>query len=80
VLGNEATQVVHLEANVDWLTMTLPSSDSYSAQAYDDIMGYLGGKGFEREQPRQVNNLGYNGVQIGKVYFGQREDGIILRA
>src|SRR5690349_13528334 len=75
--------IVSWSASVDWLTITWP-------MAHMDWLRYLmlekiakrvgehiAGKQIERERLRWY---GYDGWVVGKVFYGEREDGYCLRA
>lgn len=80
MLGNASIEVVHLEAGVDYITMTMGSDEMYSSRWWDEAMVLL-----EEEQAngsclKQAAILGYNGALVGQVFVGQRNDGIVVRA
>lgn len=68
------------DAGVDWLTMTWQKTDENFDAAKDSLENFgqvLNQNNFES---KFTSWQGYTGWQFGKIFLGQRPDGIILRA
>lgn len=80
MLGLAGADVIHIEAGVDYITMTMPTDEMYSSQWWEQCMQFLEEEQDNGSTVKQATILGYNGALVGQVFVGQRDDGIICRA
>lgn len=72
--------LIRLEAGIDWLSATLPAEHSLAAPTYSaafDLMQHIADEG-NRAKP--AVRLGYKGVQCGKLFVGDSQQGLFILA
>lgn len=71
---------IRLEAGIDWFSATLPAAHSLAAPTYKsafDLMQYIANQG---NLAKPATRLGYKGVQCGKLFVGDSEQGLFILA
>lgn len=69
-----------LEASIDWLSCTLPDGDSNRAIAWDSAVKLQDELNQQGYAARKCRLQGYDGVMVGKLFVGENDQGLFIRA
>lgn len=72
--------VQRIEVGLDWLACTFPAETTEDAGFWRSATLFAEELADRGETVRDGTLLGYRGMYVGKLFFGQREDGTFIRA
>lgn len=69
-----------IEVGIDWLACSYPADAAQDAALWAETMIFAEDLSKRGETVREGSLLGYRGVYAGKLFVGQRDDGMFIRA